>query len=307
MAVPSPGGTNYGFGSLLETTSWLFSGTQAPLSAGFGGGTYGRYVNDVHDFHKVRISIQSEDQSMNGINILAHTPSEVALALVSNWDERRGTLGDLAAAAGGGMRAIGMGGAGTKLGAAGAKLGAGGQLLQGAGMITGYTSMNKLLTGLMWGGASYLEMQLSLEFFAKSDPMTEVWLPTYFLIALAAPVEYNVGLPSMLRAPGPTLVGTATAGGIAGGDRTTITIGSYLRLQNVVINNVTTTVLSRLHKSGLPVATQVDLSFKSFFVATRNDLAKWMRVEEYVALGQAANAAMNGNPLANLPPESTLT
>ena len=300
MAVPSPGGTNYGFGSLLETTSWLFSGTQAPLSAGFGGGTYGRYVNDVHDFHKVRISIQSEDQSMNGINILAHTPSEVVLALVSNWDERRGNLGDLASAAGGGLRAIGMGGAG-------AKLGAGGQLLQGAGMITGYTSMNKLLTGMMWSGASYLEMQLSLEFFAKSDPMTEVWLPTYFLMALAAPVEYNVGFPSMLRAPGPTLVGTATAGGIAGGDRTTITIGSYLRLQNVVINNVTATVLSRLHKSGLPVATKVDLSFKSFFVATRNDLAKWMRVEEYVALGQAANAALNGNPLANLPPESTLT
>ena len=300
MAVPSPGGTNYGFGSLLETTSWLFSGTQAPLSAGFGGGTYGRYVNDVHDFHKVRISIQSEDQSMNGINILAHTPSEVALALVSNWDERRGSLGDLASAAGREMRAIGMK-------EAGAKLGAGGQLLQGAGMITGYTSMNKLLTGLMWGGSSYLEMQLSLEFFAKSDPMTEVWLPTYFLMALAAPVEYNFGFPSMLRAPGPTLVGTATAGGIAGGDRTTITIGSYLRLQNVVINNVTATVLSRLHKSGLPVATKVDLSFKSFFVATRNDLAKWMRVEEYVALGQAANAALNGNPLANLPPESTLT
>ena len=300
MAVPSPGGTNYGFGSLLETTSWLFSGTQAPLSAGFGGGTYGRYVNDVHDFHKVRISIQSEDQSMNGINILAHTPSEVALALVSNWDERRGNLGDLASAAGGGLRAIGRDGAG-------AKLDAGGQLLQGAGMITGYTSMNKLLTGLMWGGASYLEMQLSLEFFAKSDPMTEVWLPTYFLMALAAPVEYNVGFPSMLRAPGPTIVGTATAGGIAGGDRTTITIGSYLRLQNVVINNVTATVLSRLHKSGLPVATKVDLSFKSFFVATRNDLAKWMRVEEYMALGQAANAALNGNPLANLPPESTLT
>ena len=300
MAVPSPGGTNYGFGSLLETTSWLFSGTQAPLSAGFGGGTYGRYVNDVHDFHKVRISIQSEDQSMNGINILAHTPSEVALALVSNWDERRGNLGDLASAAGAKLSAIGRDGAG-------AKLGAGGQLLQGAGMITGYTSMNKLLTGVMWGGASYLEMQLSLEFFAKSDPMTEVWLPTYFLMALAAPVEYNVGFPSMLRAPGPTLVGTATAGGIAGGDRTTITIGSYLRLQNVVINNVTATVLSRLHKSGLPVATKVDLSFKSFFVATRNDLAKWMRVEEYVALGQAANAALNGNPLANLPPESTLT
>ena len=307
MAVPSPGGTNYGFGSLLETTSWLFSGTQAPLSAGFGGGTYGRYVNDVHDFHKVRISIQSEDQSMNGINILAHTPSEVELALVSNWDERKGNLVDLAAAAGRGMRALGMGGAGTKLNAAAPKLGVGGKLLQGAGMITGYTSMNKLLTGLMWSGASYLEMQLSLEFFAKSDPMTEVWLPTYFLMALATPVEYNVGLPSMLRAPGPTLVGTATAGGIAGGDRTTITIGSYLRLQNVVINNVTATVLSRLHKSGLPVATKVDLSFKSFFVATRNDLAKWMRVEEYVALGQAANAALNGNPLANLPPESTLT
>lgn len=298
MAVPPVG--NQGFGSLSETISWLFSGTQAPLSAGFGGGTYGRYVNDVHDFHKVRISIQSEDQSMNGINILAHTPAEVSLALVSNWDERRGNLGDMASAVGGDMRRLGMN-------KAGAMVGAGGQLLQGAGMVTGYTSMNKLLTGLMWGGASYLDMQLSLEFYAKSDPMTEVWLPTYFLMALAAPVEYNVGFPSMLRAPGPTLVGTATAGGIAGGDRTTITIGSYLRLQNVVINNVTTTVLSRLHRSGLPVATKVDLSFKSFFVATRNDLAKWMRVEEYVALGQAANAAINGDPTANLPQGSTLT
>ena len=298
MAVPPVG--NQGFGSLPEMASWLFSGTQAPLSAGFGGGTYGRYVNDVHDFHKVRISIQSEDQSMNGINILAHTPSEVALALVSNWEERRGDLGDVASTVGSRMRSIGMK-------EAGAKIGAGGQLLQGAGMVTGYTTMNKLLTGLMWSGASYLEMQLSLEFYAKSDPMTEVWLPTYFLMALAAPVEYNFAIPAMLRAPGPTIVGTATSGGISGGDITTIMIGSYLRLQNVVINNVTTTVLSRLHRSGLPVATKVDLSFKSFFVATRNDLAKWMRVEEYVALGQAANAAINGDPTANLPQGSTLT
>ena len=298
MAVPPVG--NQGFGSLSEMTSWLFSGTQAPLGSSFGGGTYGRYVNDVHDFHKVRISIQSEDQSMNGINILAHSPAEVSLALVSNWDERRGDLGDIASAVGDGMRSLGMK-------AAGARVGAGGKLLQGAGMVTGYTSMNKLLTGLMWSGASYLEMQLSLEFYAKSDPMTEVWLPTYFLMALATPVEYNIGIPAMLRAPGPTIVGTATSGGISGGDITTIMIGSYLRLQNVVINNVTTTVLSRLHRSGLPVATKVDLSFKSFFVATRNDLAKWMRVEEYVALGQAANAAINGDPTANLPQGSTLT
>ena len=292
--------TNPGFGSLGETMSWLFSGTQAPLAAGFGGGTYGRYVNDVHDYHKVRISIQSQDQSMNGINILAHAPQEVSVAIVSAWDERRGDLGDVAAAAGRGMTAMGMSGLG-------AKVGAGGRLLQGAGMVSGYTTLNKLLTGMMWSGASYLEMQLSLEFYAKSDPMTEVWLPTYFLMALAAPVEYNMGLPSMLRAPGPTIVGTATSGGISGGDITTISIGSYLRLQNVVVNNVTTTILSRLHRSGLPVATKVDLSFKSYFVATRNDLAQWMRVQEYVAMGQAANAAINGNPLANLPPESTLT
>ena len=105
MAVPPVG--NQGFGSLPEMASWLFSGTQAPLGSSFGGGIYGRYVNDVHDFHKVRISIQSQDQSMNGINILAHSPAEVSLALVSDWEERRGNLGDVASAVGDGMRSLG--------------------------------------------------------------------------------------------------------------------------------------------------------------------------------------------------------
>lgn len=250
-----------------------------------GAGVYGTVANDVHDMHKVMINITSPDATINGARILAHTPDQIQLQTQSTWTPRDGNAGNMLGSAMDARARVTGQGEGMS------------RVMQGAGslggMLTGYSTYTKLLTAPMWGGTQALETSISLEFHADSDPLREVWIPTYLCLAMATPYEWiqlGDSAVSMLRAPGPALLGELTP--TLGGDQIEITVGGCLKFSQVIVTNATATVLSRYHKSGLPVATKVDIMFQSYFCITRQDLAKWFGLEAMAQQATALNTAM---------------
>lgn len=262
------------------------AGAAAVLSTGIGtnlpslaGGVYGSITNQVPDEYKTVLRVTSTDSSVNGVTLMAHTPGEVNFQIDGNWQDKGGTIGEWGKRNG----VPGLGGL-TK--------GVSGESVRDfVKVTTGLTEYNKYLTAPIWGGSSPLHLQFSFEFHATHDPLREVWLPAYFLAALGAPYEFlsipGTSLPTgMLHAPGPTILPSSIMGDILSalqGDRISIYIGRMLYFKDIILRNVSVNVLNRLwiKDKSLPVAMKVDVEFQTYFVTTRQDLAKYFRVEQY--------------------------
>lgn len=255
------------------------------------GGAYGSTSNLVPDAYKTLITVSSTDSSVDGISILAHTPPELNFQVQGGWSERGGTIGDWKSSnpnSGGIMAGVSQD-----------------QIKSLISTTTGLTAYNKFLTAPVWEGSSSLNLQFAFEFHAYADPLTEVWIPTYALAALASPYEYLevAGLPTgMLHAPGPTILPsslTEAAGGILSalqGDRINVYVGSMLMFHNVILKSVGCNILQRIWVGGqhLPIATKVDVEFQTYFVTTRQDLAKYFMLEGGLAGAAATGAIMQG-------------
>jgi hypothetical protein len=250
-----------------------------------GGGVYGSYHNDVKDRHKVIISIKSDDALLNGVVIHAHSPEEVDLQISGGWHPRSGAVGNVAGAAATAAAASGRTRAAKVINGVGA-------VAKVGSILTGMTQYNKYLTAQMWDGICHLSIPLDLEFHAYDDAQNNVWTPTFLLAAAAAPYEFLeiAGMSSgQLHAPGPTIVSAMSDAVV--GDVIDIQIGDCLKFSKVVIESASVSVIARYEKSGLPIATKVNLQFGSYFCVTRQDLAKWFKMEDFMAQADLTNAA----------------
>lgn len=250
-----------------------------------GGGVYGSHHNDVRDRHKVIISIKSDDALLNGVVIHAHSPEEVDLQISGGWHPRSGSVGNIAGAAADAAASAGR----TRVAKA---INAVGAVAKVGSILTGVTQYNKYLTAQMWDGICHLSIPLALEFHAYDDAQNNVWTPTFLLAAAAAPYEFLqvAGVSSgQLHAPGPNII-TQMSDAVVG-DVIDIQIGDCLQFSKVVIESASVSVIARYEKSGLPIATKVNLQFGSYFCVTRQDLAKWFKMEDFMAKADLTNAA----------------
>lgn len=171
------------------------------------------------------------------------------------------------------------------------------------GLANGVTSMNKLLTGKLWGGPSYLELNLPIFVDAYSDTRTEVVEPIVQLLSMCAPSE----AAGFLVAPGPNpLVSTANAamdvagtaankasGALGGGDIVdkgatpvieddeafTIEIGNFFTMSPAVIESVNANFDNVWEDgTGNPISVDFILQVSSYFAVTREDLKKWLKL-----------------------------
>lgn len=138
---------------------------------------------------------------------------------------------------------------------------------------TGITTHNKYLSALMWTGGSSMDLTLPFVFHAVSDPIIEVVNPMKTLMKLVAPSEIS-GTHGMLKAPGPTVLGTVTEEG----DIITVEIGKFLILSPVVVESVSQAFDTQFNSLGIPIAATVNVTVKSFYTVTKEDIDKFFRV-----------------------------
>jgi len=150
--------------------------------------------------------------------------------------------------------------------------------------ITNFVSQG--LTAQVWQGTNEVNFSLTFELVAKNDPDEDVVQLIKRLMLLTMPDENAVGL---LTPPGPTIDFVASAEQLGFSalkeafknsrapelkykNIITLEIGRFLRFESVVVENVSMTGKSLFHKSGLPIAASVDVSFKTFVVPIKKDL-----------------------------------
>ena len=131
----------------------------------------------------------------------------------------------------------------------------------------------KALTGHVWMGTEAIEFQLQLQFDANTDIDKDVFDPISKLIIWSSPSEDN---GAILTAPGPNL--------ISANNRLSLRIGKFLYFDSVIIPNMDITWHSMMHESGIPIAADVEISFRTFYTMTRQDimaLFSYGRMEDY--------------------------
>lgn len=119
----------------------------------------------------------------------------------------------------------------------------------------------KSMTGHVWMGTEAIEFQMQLQFDADTDVIADVHEPVEKLISWASP-SYNGG--GFISAPGPNLLSNQ--------NRMSLRIGNFLYFDSVIIPNLDITWHSMMHHSGVPIAADVEISFRTFYTMTREDI-----------------------------------
>jgi hypothetical protein len=144
------------------------------------------------------------------------------------------------------------------------------------GLSTALTS--QVMTAQVWEGSQPIEITLELEFAAESDPIKEIREPIMHLLEMTMPSSDGVG--GLLKPPGPKYLDLinwqafeAKKGAGQADKQIDVFIGKFLSFDNVVIESVNATFQSMMHESGIPLRATVAVTFKTFFVPIKEDIA----------------------------------
>lgn len=135
---------------------------------------------------------------------------------------------------------------------------------------TGFTTLNKWLSGGVWTGGSMMKLDIPFVIQAYENPREEVVKKMRDLMKLVAPSEYA---GQFLRAPGPYMR-APNSGGVAG-DMITVNIGTFFTMSPCIIDNVTETFDTQFDHNGDPIGVTINVSVISFFTTTQEDLDRF--------------------------------
>lgn len=135
---------------------------------------------------------------------------------------------------------------------------------------TGFTTLNKWLSGAVWTGGSMMKLDIPFVIQAYNDTREEVVRKMRDLMKLVAPSEYA---GQFLRAPGPYMR-TPSSGGLAG-DLITVNIGKFFTMSPCIIDNVTETFDTQFDADGNPIGVTINVSVISYFTTTQEDLDRF--------------------------------
>lgn len=255
----------------MSNISALASGVSATATAigdallGDKKGEFTRLGNtssEIKPEHKVFLLVSYPDGT--GYKIEAPAPPNLSLAIQANWTQKNGIgVADMITGAtnssGSGMgKAIGSG-VSAALDLAGVK-----------------NTTQKILTAHHWDGSSPVQLTIPFEFIALSDPMADVINPVRELYKLTAPLEDDNGI---LIPPGPSVVGST----VVQGTQVKVLIGTMLTFENVIVDNVSGEIDTRVTKGSGGKArflhAKIDVSITSFYTVSRSDVDKIFNME----------------------------
>jgi len=213
--------------------------------------------------YQVRLEVRGGDQALTRTGgkifpIIAFLPERYNIDFSSQWSSPFSRT-DIASA----------------VGAAAGKFGGIAQAItQGAFNIAGISTKLKAQSVQVWDSTSPMAFSIQMVFNAEENAATDVRDKHRALLKLCAPSEGTAGI---LTQPGPTIASaTGSAIGISGDSRQIdLYIGSYLRLQNVIVTNVSSDISTLCDASGIPINMTIGLTVESFFSCfTSEDIDK---------------------------------
>lgn len=137
-------------------------------------------------------------------------------------------------------------------------------------MMTGYTTINKWLSGAVWNQGSLFTIEVPFVLQAYESTTKEVTQVMKKMLKLVAPGENSYGF---LTAPGPTM---ANASSSFAGDKITVEIGKFFRMYPCIIENVTCEFDTQMDtEENCPISAVISITVKSYYVTTKKDLDTW--------------------------------
>jgi hypothetical protein len=246
----------------MATTPTLFNqNTAAPPVP---GSTMNRYkTQQVSRNYQVRLEVRGDQQLLKTggkiFPIIANLPERYNMDFSSSWSSPF-ARSDISSVAGS---------------LAGQKYGAAAQAITGGALnVLGISSRLKSQSIQVWDSTSPMTFSTQMIFNAQTDSMSEVKERHRALLKLCAPSE---GPGGVLFQPGPTVAG-AVRDAISFSENSRqidMYIGNYLKLENVVINSVSSDVSTLCTADGIPLNMTINISVSSFFSSfTSEDIDK---------------------------------
>ena len=188
------------------------------------------------------------DEKLNGdtiFPIVAALPERYNISLSSNWDApfSNKSIGDYAE--------------GTKFGAGK------GAAIDQLSSVLGIGTRDKYSLAQVWQSTSPLSFNLDFVFHVKTNTRLDIRAKHLALLKLVAPSEIVAG---MLSAPGPNLISKAVSG-----RNITLQLGTYIRLDNIIVTSVSSDVQTLCGQDGIPHSVSINVEFQSFFAGMTTD------------------------------------
>lgn len=241
-------------------TASPFSSQNTAVAPGATASKYSTPSANPH--YQVRLEVRGDQSLMksggNIFPIVAYLPERYNIDFSSQWSSPFSRT-DIASA----------------VGAAAGKYGGVAQAItQGALNVAGISTKLKAQSVQVWDSTSPMTFSIQMVFNAEENAATDVRDKHRALLKLCAPSEGTMGV---LSQPGPTIASSVGGAiGISGDSRQIdLYVGSYLRLQNVIVTNVSSDVSTLCDSSGIPINMTIGLTVESFFSCfTSEDIDK---------------------------------
>lgn len=220
-------------------------------------------IISVDNMYRVRIYNKSKS-----IQFAGFIPPDFTFSLASSWTA---PFGDT-----------------SVLGALGDATGKGGfNAADKAMKFAGASSMTKLASAKVWGGPSYLSIDLPIFVDAYADTRSEVVENIVNLLSLCAPTEMTGGI---LVPPGPSpfkQVASAAAnsvginGSLDDAEAFSVDIGNFFSMGPCVVDSVSANFDNVWEDgTGNPISVDFILQVSSYLAVTREDLKKWLKLSQ---------------------------
>lgn len=225
------------------------------LPSNVGGNASSGGNNDVRpnvpDIYRAELIVRRDGADVFTID--TPLPENFMFSMSSSWDNpfNQPASSFVTSAAGGGSRALDAVGTGVTA-------------------ATGFTTLNKWLSGGVWTGGSMMKIDIPFVIQAFDDAKEDVVRKMCELMKLVAPSEYQ---GQFLRAPGPR-IGDPTGGQVSG-DIITVNIGKFFTMSPCIIDNVSETFDTQFDHNGDPISTTINVSVISFFTTTQEDIDRF--------------------------------
>lgn len=202
-------------------------------------------LNGIQPQYQIVIDVQGDEALLQGTSvfpIIASLPERYSLNLSSQWDAPFAN------------KSIG-----EAFGAFGAPAAASAVIDQGLTTI-GIGTRNKYQLAQVWQSSSPVNFNLDLVFNAITNTHTDVRNKHISLLKLIVPSDIGAGV---LQAPGPNLVASNLQGRLI-----TLYLGTYLKIENVIVKNVGSDIQTICGEDGIPHSMTINVEFESFFAGT---------------------------------------
>ncbi len=225
--------------------------------------------------YKITLKTPYVDPSSNDfLNIEGFMPESLAINVTSTWDSLLKSFlsGD-----------ISFSGSNRVTSALGTLASGAQSIMRILGMRTAYSQIS---TFPSWTGTEPLEFSIPFVFHAINNTRENVTKPWINLMKVVCPTKEGL----IMKAPGPQFVWDPNQHKpIFKKDRIlSLSIGQFIYIRGVIVTAVNNTLYSKFDKDGLPIQAQADVTLRTTFSPTTQDIQEWFSFNQ--SYDQVSNA-----------------